>query len=119
MTSDSPRSLKTIALWATALAMVWTVSCLGIAWWRGLPEPGVHDKFAYLLGGDTFAHGRLANAPHPLSRFFQEPHVLAEPTKASKYPPGQSLALSLGEVLFGHPYFGVVISGRRWCFCSR
>jgi hypothetical protein len=74
-----------------------------------IPDPEIHDEFSYLLAADTFAHGRMSNPPLAQPEFFESPHVLLTPAYASKYPPGQGLALAVGQVVFGNPYWGVVL----------
>lgn len=74
------------------------------------PQAAVHDEFSNLLAGDTLAHGRVAN-PTPLYwQHFETEYELLQPTYASQYQPGQGLALAAGQIIAGHPWWGVWFS---------
>ncbi len=74
------------------------------------PLPFLPDDFSFLLAGDTFAHGRLANAAPLMWAHFESVHVTVLPTYISMYFPGPGLVLAAGKVLFGHPWAGVLIT---------
>lgn len=75
-----------------------------------VPAPSGSDDFSYLLLGDTLAHFRLANPPHALHRFFETTFVLQEPSYSSIYQAGQGIVLALGQIIFGLPWAGVLLS---------
>jgi hypothetical protein len=88
--------------------------------WIPAPVPAVHDETAYLLGGDTFASGRLTNPTHPYWQHFETFYVFFQPSYAPKYPPGQSVFLAVGWLL-GNPWLGIVcsvslmVAAVTWC----
>jgi hypothetical protein len=75
-----------------------------------VPTPSGADDFSYLLLGDTLAHFRLANPTHTLYRFFETTFVLQQPSYSSIYALGQGFVLAIGQLLFGQPWVGVLLS---------
>jgi hypothetical protein len=93
-----------------ALAALTVLLRLAILPVQPVAAPRVADDFSYLLSGDTLAHFRLVNPMHPMHRFFEGVFTMQEPSWSSVYPLGQGLALALGQLVFGTPWAGVVLS---------
>ncbi len=100
-----------------AVAAVGVASFLlsvGLCVWSHIPVPYVHDEFGYLLLGDTFAHGRVTNPTPPMWQHFETIHQIMQPTYTAKYPPGQGVALAIGEGL-GLPILGIWLTTALAC----
>jgi hypothetical protein len=80
-----------------------------------IPLPFVPDDFSFLLAADTFAHGRLANPTPAMWTHFESIHITMQPTYMSMYFPAQGLVLAAGKVLFGQPWYGLLISSAFMC----
>ena len=89
---------------------------IGIAFFQGIPAPAIHDEFAYLLTGDTFANFRITNPTPLFKEHFQTYQIFFEPTYQAKYPPGQGFILSIAILLFNEPIIGVWLSLALGCY---
>ena len=80
-----------------------------------IPLPFVQDDFSFLLSGNTFALGRLANPTPAMWTHLETVQETMQPTYVSMYFPAQGLVLAAGKVLFGHPWFGILCVTALMC----
>src|SRR5579872_7173245 len=111
----APRFAERTGWCALVLALLPVALRLALLARSPAPTPNGADDFSYLLLADTFRHLRFANPMHPMRQFFEAVFILQEPSYASIFPPGQGIVLALGWMVFGHPWFGVLLSCGAFC----
>lgn len=80
-----------------------------------IPLPFATDGLSFLLAADTFAHGRLTNPTPAMWTHFESIHITMQPTYMSMYFPTQGLVMAAGKVVFGHPWYGILITCALMC----
>jgi uncharacterized membrane protein (UPF0136 family) len=80
-----------------------------------IPLPFIPDDFSFLLAADTFAHGRLTNPTPEMWVHFESIHIDMQPTYMSMYFPSLGLVLAAARLLFGHPWYGMLIASAFMC----
>jgi hypothetical protein len=80
-----------------------------------IPLPFIPDDFSFLLAANTFAQGHLTNPTPAMWIHFESIHITMQPTYMSMYFPSVGLVLAAGKVLFGNPWFGILLSCALMC----
>jgi hypothetical protein len=113
------RTLRVVArrkwLAVTIPGMTMVLLRLAILPLAPIPLPFLPDDFSFLLASDTFASGRLSNPTPPMWIHFESIHITMNPAYVSMYFPAQGLVMAAGKVFFGHPWFGILLSGALFC----
>ncbi|MCL5005774.1 MAG: hypothetical protein M1404_04510 [Acidobacteria bacterium] len=104
------RGLSVIVVGLTALAL--RAALLPIL---PIPVPAIPDEYCYLLLSDTFAHGRLTNPSNPMWVHFESVFTIWHPTYTTKFYPAQGMFMAFGQVVLGHPFWGVWLSVGLMC----
>jgi hypothetical protein len=73
-----------------------------------VPVPSGSDDFGYLFLADTLRHFRLANPPLALPQFFEQIFIVQQPVRASIFPLGQGLVLTVG-------WTGILLATGAFC----